>query len=105
MEQTIREQLEVALNASVDGCPRCKICDAQIGAAMTVLAPLLERAEKAEAELAQPLSGADFTEGASDEPVFCGCGEPITEYDGEWLHIINPVLRGTDDHDAHPGDE
>ena len=47
--------------------------------------------------------GSEFTAGASDEPEWCGCGEPITEYDGEWLHIINPVLRGTDDHDAHPG--
>lgn len=32
----------------------------------------------------------------------CGCGWPITEYDGEWLHIFNPALTGTDDHDARP---
>ncbi|MFG1976933.1 hypothetical protein ACGFJC_47040 [Nonomuraea fuscirosea] len=32
----------------------------------------------------------------------CGCGEPITEYDGTWIHIINPVLTGADDHDAAP---
>ncbi|MBB2914876.1 hypothetical protein FHS43_006188 [Streptosporangium becharense] len=33
---------------------------------------------------------------------WCGCGEPITEYDGEWLHVYNPALTGADDHDAHP---
>lgn len=33
---------------------------------------------------------------------YCGCGEPITEYEGEWLHIYNPALTGADDHDAHP---
>ena len=49
----IRERLEVALDASIDRCPRCKVCDTQIGAAMTVLGPLLERAEAAEAKLAE----------------------------------------------------
>ena len=48
------------------------------------------------------ITGADVTEGASDVEAYCGCGEPITEYDGAWLHIYNPELRGTDDHDASP---
>lgn len=48
------------------------------------------------------ITGADLTDGASDEEEFCGCGEPITMYDGEWLHIYNPELRGTDDHEARP---
>lgn len=51
----------------------------------------------------QPLTGADVTDGASEEAETCSCGEPITFYDGEWLHIFNPALRGTDDHDAKPG--
>lgn len=46
----IRERLEAALDESIDGCARCKVCDTQIGAAMTVLGPLLERAERAEAD-------------------------------------------------------
>jgi hypothetical protein len=50
----------------------------------------------------RPLVGSDFTAGASDEPVPCGCGEPITCFRGSWLHIINPDLRGTDDHHAQP---
>ena len=32
----------------------------------------------------------------------CGCGWPITDYDGEWLHVFNPELTGSDDHDARP---
>lgn len=35
--------------------------------------------------------------------VHCSCGEPVTEYDGQWLHILNPALTGADDHDADPG--
>ena len=53
MAEGVRERLEEALDASIDGCPRCKVCDTQIGAAMTVLGPLLERAEAAEAKLAE----------------------------------------------------
>ena len=49
----IRERLEAALDVSIDRCARCKVCDTQIGAAMTVLGPLLERAEAAEAQLAE----------------------------------------------------
>jgi hypothetical protein len=33
----------------------------------------------------------------------CGCGEPITRSGGSWLHLYNPELQGTDDHDAAPG--
>lgn len=33
---------------------------------------------------------------------WCGCGEPMTEYEGEWLHVYNPALTGADDHDASP---
>lgn len=47
------------------------------------------------------ISGADLTEGAGPDDT-CGCGEPITLYEGEWLHIFNPELRGTDDHEASP---
>lgn len=32
----------------------------------------------------------------------CGCGWPITQYDGVWLHVYNPELTGCDDHDAQP---
>lgn len=35
----------------------------------------------------------------------CGCGYPATEYDGGILHIFNPALCGTDDHDANIEDE
>ena len=44
---------------------------------------------------------ADLIEGQGDIDI-CGCGYEITEYNGEWLHIINPALAGTDDHDAQP---
>jgi hypothetical protein len=50
--KTVRERLGEALDASIVGCARCKVCDTQIGAAMTVLGPLLARAEAAEAKLA-----------------------------------------------------
>jgi hypothetical protein len=33
----------------------------------------------------------------------CGCGDPIALYDGEWCHVYNDRLRGTDDHDPVPG--
>jgi hypothetical protein len=52
----------------------------------------------------EPVRGEDVAEGAGPDDV-CGCGEPITMYDGAWLHIFNPELRGTDDHDAHPASE
>lgn len=52
---------------------------------------------------AEELHGGDFTDGAGPDAV-CGCGEPITLFEGAWLHIINPELRGTDDHDAEPDD-
>ncbi|GAA4100912.1 hypothetical protein [Actinomadura miaoliensis] len=32
----------------------------------------------------------------------CGCGEPILEWCGDWWHVHNPAVRGTDDHWAHP---
>jgi hypothetical protein len=78
---TIRERLEAALDASIDDCARCKVCDTQVGAAMTVLGPLLERAETAEAKLVR-LPGilrahylaqiiCDHEQGA-DQPV-CAC--------------------------------
>ncbi|MFI9558851.1 hypothetical protein [Nonomuraea endophytica] len=44
---------------------------------------------------------ADLIEGQGAVDI-CGCGYEITEYEGGWLHIINPALAGTDDHDAHP---
>lgn len=49
------------------------------------------------------LTGAQFTEGASADPEYCGCGEPITLYEGQWMHIISEELRGTGDHEASPG--
>lgn len=54
-------------------------------------------------QLGQKLRGEEFTEGAGPDET-CGCGEEITWYDGEWLHIANPALRGTDDHNAEPAD-
>jgi hypothetical protein len=47
----VRNRLEDALDESTARCPRCKVCDTQVGAAMTVLGPLLERAEAAEGRL------------------------------------------------------
>lgn len=45
--------------------------------------------------------GEDLTAGAGPDDT-CGCGEPITMYDGEWLHIYNEDLRGTGDHEPKP---
>jgi hypothetical protein len=46
--------------------------------------------------------GAEDLRGAGSGPdEFCWCGDRITWHEGEWLHIINPALRGTD-HDAEP---
>jgi hypothetical protein len=64
---------------------------------------VFQRGRMAGCEEEHPIVGANFTDGASEEEVYCGCGEPITFYDGEWMHIINPALRGTGDHDARPG--
>jgi hypothetical protein len=36
------------------------------------------------------------------ETTDCGCGWPITVYDGEWMHVFNPALTGSDDHDPEP---
>jgi hypothetical protein len=33
----------------------------------------------------------------------CGCGDPIALYDGQWTHVYNDRLRGTDDHVPAPG--
>lgn len=44
----------------------------------------------------------DVTDGIEAHDT-CGCGEPIALYEGEWLHVYNERLRGTDDHDADPG--
>lgn len=49
-----------------------------------------------------PPKGEDLTEGAGPDDR-CGCGEPITMYEGVWLHVYNEELRGTDDHDPEPG--
>ena len=35
--RTVRERLEAALDASIDRCARCKVCDVQIGAVMAVI--------------------------------------------------------------------
>ncbi|NAS22476.1 hypothetical protein GT755_12365 [Herbidospora sp. NEAU-GS84] len=29
----------------------------------------------------------------------CGCGLPVTEYEGQVVHVFNDFLMGTDDHD------
>lgn len=52
-EAGIRERVESLLDAPANRRPRCKACDTQVGAAMTVLGPLLERAEAAEGRLAE----------------------------------------------------
>jgi len=33
---------------------------------------------------------------------WCECGERIAEYHEDWFHVLNPELRGTDDHWAEP---
>jgi hypothetical protein len=50
----------------------------------------------------QPMTGADFTEGAYEGEESCGCGEPITFFEGGWMHIVSEKLRGTGDHYAEP---
>lgn len=32
----------------------------------------------------------------------CGCGWPMTEYEGDWLHVFNDDLTGTSDHEPSP---
>ncbi len=49
------------------------------------------------------ITGEDVTAGAGPDAT-CGCGEAITWFEGAWLHIFNPELRGTDDHEAEPDD-
>lgn len=66
-------------------------------AAVAALRDIVDRAFL----LGQELHGEDFTDGAGPDET-CGCGEDITWYDGEWMHIANPALRGTDDHQAEP---
>lgn len=34
----------------------------------------------------------------------CGCGWPVTYYEDCWMHVFNPELTGTDDHDANGPD-
>jgi len=36
------------------------------------------------------------------ETTDCGCGWPITVHDDEWMHVYNPRLTGSDDHDPRP---
>ena len=43
--EDIRMQLARAMYDSIDRCARCKVCEHQIGAALAVLGPPLERAE------------------------------------------------------------
>lgn len=51
----------------------------------------------------QPVLGNDVTEGAGPDAT-CGCGDPVTYYAGEWMHIYSEELRGTGDHNAEPGE-
>ena len=88
--KTVRERLETALDASIDRCPRCKVCDTQIGAAMTVLGPLLERAEAAEGKLAEI---AEFCH-EQDECPRCGCGESLVKAAARILAIIGTEEKG-----------
>src|SRR5690606_6416056 len=44
---------------------------------------------------------ADLVDGQGRVEV-CTCGQPITEYEGRWLHVYNPELTGADDHEARP---
>jgi hypothetical protein len=50
----------------------------------------------------RPIRGEDITAGAGPDE-HCGCGEPITWFEGEWMHIFSEQLRGTGDHTAEPG--
>ena len=49
--EDIRIQLARAMYDSIDRCARCKVCEHQIGAALAVLGPPLERAEAKLAEI------------------------------------------------------
>lgn len=49
--------------------------------------------------------GPEYYEGmikGQGDTATCGCGYPITEYGGRWLHVFNDDLTGTGDHDAEP---
>jgi hypothetical protein len=50
-------------------------------------------------ELGSAPSMYDIVEGIEEED-FCMCGWPIVSMEGEWLHLDNPTLTGTDDHHA-----
>lgn len=52
---------------------------------------------------AGPVLGSELIDGAGPDAT-CGCGYGITYFEGAWLHVFNPELTGTDDHDAEPGD-
>src|SRR6185437_4133459 len=58
---------------------------------------LVELARQAWPGLCRDVSGGDVTDEAGPDDV-CGCGEPITLFEGAWVHIINPVLSGTTGH-------
>jgi len=96
----LRTQVSDALDDSIDKCARCKVCDNQLDAVMKAVDSALRQAYAA--GLSSPLTGADFTDGAYDGEEFCGCGEPITYFEGEWMHIVSEELRGTGDHTAEP---
>lgn len=51
--------------------------------------------------LDREVRGEEVTEGAGPDDQ-CGCGDPVTWYGGEWMHIYSEKLRGTDDHTAGP---
>ena len=48
------------------------------------------------------VTGKDLAADAGEDET-CGCGWAITEYGGDWLHVYNPELTGSGDHDAEPG--
>jgi acetone carboxylase gamma subunit len=40
--------------------------------------------------------------GGQTAVAICSCGEKILEWRGDWHHVHNPLVRGTDDHWARP---
>jgi hypothetical protein len=64
-----------------------------------------ERLARWRCRAAVRLAGAhlDHVTAGQTAVAFCGCGEPVAEYQGDWFHVLNPELRGTHDHWAHPG--
>lgn len=63
-----------------------------------------ERCARWRCRAAVRLAGAhlDHVTAGQTALAWCGCGERIAEYHQGWFHVLNPELRGTDDHCVEP---